>query len=348
MKLMHTRSNRSVRRLRSLRGPIALFAVAMALIVALLVLWNVVLAVDYQRIRELATRATAEGAAAFHTTFIALGSVLFVTAIALLAVLGAQLFSEIRFSRRLANFIATFTHELNSPLSSIKLFAETLRDTELSPDERRRFCDLILADTDRLHGRITNVLRAAVIDGPHGLRLAPRRVDLGEVIARDLAARRPRFERCERTVTVCLDCEPGIEVELDRREFAHVLDNLYDNAIKYGRPDGVHITIRLTRSEAPDLAVLEFRDDGMGIDAQASGVVFERFARAEAHAPEAARPGTGLGLWIARAIVRAHGGAIEARSAGIGAGTTIRIELPLAAPVRRAAPTRADAAHSGR
>jgi signal transduction histidine kinase len=307
-----------------------MFVVALVLVLALAVLWNVVLAVDYQRIRELAERAMAEGGAAFHTTFIALGSVLFVATIVLLSVLGAQLFSEIRHTRRLSEFIATFTHELNSPLSSIKLFAQTLRDGDVSPQDRRRFCDLILADTERLHGRISNVLRAALVEGPKGLQVARQPVELRGYVEDYLAARRPVLERYDQPVEVKLLPGEPVEVDLDPQEFRHVLDNLVDNAVKYGREAGVRIELAIEDAGAPGLVALEVRDDGAGIGHEDLRAIFDRFGRAEQRVEGARRQGTGLGLWIVRAIVTAHGGSIEARSPGVGEGATFRIELPTA------------------
>src|SRR5439155_15798552 len=106
---------------------------------------NVVLVNDYRQIRELAERAP-QGAA-FHWTVLALGSFLFLSVVVLLSILASQLFSEIRWNERQQNFIASVSHELNSPLSSIKLYARTLRG-EVTPDDRARFLQVILADVD--------------------------------------------------------------------------------------------------------------------------------------------------------------------------------------------------------
>ncbi len=185
------------RRIRSLKGPIALFVVGLALVVALLALWNVVLAVDYARIRELAARATAEGGGAFHWTFIAIGSGLFAATIAVFSVLGAQLISEVRYNQRLSSFIAMFTHELNSPLAAIRCSAQTLRQNPAIPQEERdRFLDGIVSEAERLHGRIANVLRAAQLESPLGLRLAPEVVDLRAFLEDYVAARRAASAAC--------------------------------------------------------------------------------------------------------------------------------------------------------
>lgn len=308
-----------------------LFVISLVLMVALLVLWNVVLAVDYQYIRQLAERAE-EAGEAFHWTFIALGSVLFVAVISLLSILGAQLFGEIRFSQRLGGFVATFTHELNSPLASIKLFAQTLRKSELPREEQLRFLDLILADVDRLGVQISNVLCAAQVDSPHGLRLVTECVDLHAYLVEFAAARGAAAERLENEVTIVLSDGPAAtgrpSVQIDRLVFRQALDNLVDNAIKYRRSgQPARIELAITPASVGWVG-LEVRDDGRGIEVEHLERVFDRFSRLEEPRDAARKQGTGLGLWIVHAIVDSHGGHVEALSEGPGKGTTVRIELP--------------------
>jgi signal transduction histidine kinase len=316
--------------IRSVKGPAILFVIALVLTVALLVLWIVVLAVDISRISELAQKAEAESGEAFHWTFMALGSALFVTTIVLLSIIGAQLISEIRASQRLATFIATFTHELNSPLASIKLFAQTLRRSGLKPEEQERFLDLILADVERLRGQISNVLRTAQVDGPLGLQKAPEVVDLNAWLEEYVAARRLGLERTGGDVRLDFAPGPPATVLVDRSLFRQVIDNLLDNAVKYARPGagGVRIQVVTCAGARPGTVALEVRDDGCGVHEQDLERIFSRFGRAESGAPARCQ-GTGLGLWVVRTLVEAHHGEVWATSPGPGHGTTIRIELPL-------------------
>lgn len=334
----------NLRQIRSVRGPAILFVIALVLVVALLILWNVVLAVDYQRISELAREAEEQGGA-FHWTFIALGSVLFVTTIVLLSVLGAQLISEIRQSQRLAAFIATFTHELNSPLASIKLFTQTLRRPGLKPEEQERFLDLILADVERLRAQIGNVLRAAQVDGPVGLRTTPEVTDLNAWLEEYVAARRLGFERTSGDVRLAFASGRPASVLLDRALFRQVIDNLVENAVKYARPEagGVTVQVVVLDGSRDETVAVEVRDDGCGIHEGDLERIFERFGRAE-RGQTARCQGTGLGLWVVRTLVEAHGGEVWATSPGLGKGATIRLELPLhgaAAPPVPAAGTAA-------
>lgn len=316
----------NLRQIRSVKGPAALFVVSLVCVVALLVLWNVGLGISYRRLKELATADQAGGA--FHWTFIGVGSGLFVTTIALLSVLGGQLISEIRQSQRTATFIATFTHELNSPLASIKLFAQTLRRGGLEPAQHDRFLSLILEDVERLRGRISNVLRAAQLDSPLGLETALEEVELNAWLEDHFAARRLGLERVG---AARLDVEPGAPalVVVDKALLRQALDNLLDNAIKYARPDqgGARVRVVVLPGSRPEHVAIEVRDEGVGIHAGDLERIFERFKRAE-QGPQTRCQGTGLGLWVVRTIVEALDGEVWATSPGPDKGTTIRIELP--------------------
>ncbi|MHC4828983.1 MAG: sensor histidine kinase [Planctomycetota bacterium] len=319
-----------LRRLRGLKGPVILFVIALVLAVALLVLWNVVLAIDYRRITELAAQAAKQEGAAFHTTFISVGSALFAATIALFSILGAILIQEILFSRRLSGFIATFTHELNSPLASIKLFAQTLRGQEdLGLEQRRRFLDLMLHDVERLHTQISNVLRAGEVDSPLGISVRPERVDLIEYLREYVDARQPRLQCLDTPGTLEFDAsdDVALEARLDRAAFRQALDNVIDNSVKY-TAQGEAPWIRISASAAkPGRVAIEVTDRGVGIERKELGDVFDRFQRSQA-ARGSRRGGTGLGLWIVQALIEAHEGDVAALSAGHGRGTTIRFEVP--------------------
>jgi two-component system, OmpR family, phosphate regulon sensor histidine kinase PhoR len=323
-------SSKPTRTIRSLRGTVILFVVAMVLVVTLTALWNVVLAVDYQRIKALMTAHQAESPdGAFHWTFIAVGSVLFVATIVLFSVLGARLFTQIRWAQRLSTFIATFTHELNSPLASIKMFAQTLQKPDLKPEERERFLKLILLDVDRLHRQISNTLASVQLDSLTGLRVDMTPVDLGPYLEDYVNRKRMTLPRQGRA-TLSLTRGLEVEVQLDPLTFVHVLDNLVDNAVKYGRPDGVHVEIKVVAGSRLGWVGIEVSDNGSGIPAPDLERVLEQFGRAD-HDAANRNQGTGLGLWIAHQVVDAHKGRLRAHSAGKDQGTTITMELPIRA-----------------
>jgi len=328
-------SRRSLSFTRSIRGPATLFVIALVLVVALTILWNVVLSRDYLRIQELAARAASEEGGTFHWTFIALGSTLFVAIISLVSVLGAQLMGEIKMNQRQSAFIATVTHELNSPLASIKLYAQTLRNQGLTPEERARFLDTLLSDVERLRALIANVLRAAQVE-TNRLRLQRERTDLRAHMADYVRETQSALEKRAPGSTIRLrDDAVEAEVLLDALIFRHVLDNLVDNAVKYGKDGRAEIEVAILHGAAPRVSVmprpvaLELRDRGIGIPRTHLSTIFERFRRIDDDGDmQRSRQGTGLGLSIARALVELHGGTLSARSEGPGQGAVLRIELP--------------------
>ncbi|MHC4407720.1 MAG: sensor histidine kinase [Planctomycetota bacterium] len=302
----------------SLRGPAILLGLVIVFSVALTVLWNVFLVQDYNKILE------ATGEVSFHTTFIVIGSVLFTAIIVLSTVLGIQLITNLRWRQRQANFIASVSHELNSPLGAIKLFGQTLRSDQLSARERARFVEKILANVNRLASLISNILRAAEADYiGEELVVDPGEVDLHALLVDYVEdARTLHADRLE----ISLTGEP-VWVELDALLFLQVLDNLIDNALRYRGDKPASVKLRL--ESHGDRAQLEVIDTGVGIPADRLESIFDRFHRIREGERETGRRGVGIGLNVVRTIVRSHGGTVKALSEGPGSGTTIRIRLPL-------------------
>lgn len=320
----------------SIRGPVTLFVIVLALCVTLTVLWHVALVGEYQKLRELAEGTT------FHWSFMALGSVLFLAIIVLSSILGAQLIGHVRWRQRQSNFIASVSHELNSPLSAIKLFAQTLRNPDMKVGDRLNFVEKILGDVDRLQRLIANILRAAEVDHRgEALPVAPRRTDLTaylEGYVDDLAAL-----VTERQLAVETELERDCWVMLDPLMFRQVLDNLVDNAVRYRGDEPPRLAMRLARSD--DFLEIAVADHGIGVPAKELASLFDRFYQVADPRDQGGRKGTGIGLFVVRSIVHAHGGQVEAWSAGPGHGTEIRIRLPriaVPAPPAAAEPTVAD------
>ncbi|MEM7350875.1 MAG: HAMP domain-containing sensor histidine kinase [Acidobacteriota bacterium] len=305
----------------SLRGPVTLFVIVLVLIITLTVLWHVALVQDYQKLKDLAAQD-----AAFHWTFIALGSVLFLTIIVLASILGSQLIGHIRWSRRQSNFIASVSHELNSPLSAIKLFAQTLRKSELSTRDRIDFVDKILFDVERLQRLIANILRAAEIDNRGDeLPVVMQSVELFGYLRAYIRDAQTLNE--ENDLHLTLSGQGEMWSKLDRMMFRQVLDNLIDNAIRYRgdqRP-----RVELTLEQVDEWGELRIVDRGIGVEAHELPHLFDRFYRSEDQAGPPKRKGTGIGLFVVRSIVEAHGGRVKAFSAGRGRGLTVSIRLPL-------------------
>ncbi|MCA8961452.1 MAG: HAMP domain-containing histidine kinase [Planctomycetes bacterium] len=301
----------------SIKGPIILSAVVLVLVVTLTVIWNLTLVHDYNKLRDLAVQS-----GAFHGTMIAVGSVLFFLIIVFACILIFQLIHNIRWAQRQSEFIATVSHELNSPLASIKLFAQTLRSDRLSREDHEKFVDRILTGVERLSHIISNILRAAEVEhGRGGIVVTPERVELTNYIEEFLEQARDVFGP---TLDVTFTTEGECWVDIDPVAFRQVLENLLDNAVRYRSGDRAEVEVRLeTRGERWELLV---SDRGIGVQRSDLKRIFDRFYRSESEAGR--RPGMGIGLNVVRSIVTGHGGHVVASSAGPGHGLAIQISLP--------------------
>jgi signal transduction histidine kinase len=252
--------------------------------------------------------------------------VLFFAAIILGLILNTGfLVREIKLNEQHDSFINAVTHELKTPITSIRLHLETLQRREVDEAQRRKFYELMLLDTDRLLRTVEQVLKA----GAAGHKApAPNRVEVefSSLVREcmDLAGTRHHLEpgalRYEQV-------QNGSEVFVqgDPEELRTAVLNMLDNAIKYsgGRVD-VSTEIELPDSEH---VVLRVRDQGVGIPAEDLKRIFKRFYRVPRRTFQQVK-GTGLGLFIVRAIARAHGGRVFAESEGAGRGTTVTLKLP--------------------
>jgi two-component system phosphate regulon sensor histidine kinase PhoR len=224
-------------------------------------------------------------------------------------------------NRAQRNFVAQVTHELKSPLASLQLHLETIRRRRPSQEKMQTFLDTMFADTDRLRILIDNLLSANRLE-QRGLKLALRRTDFSDFVTTYFRARQyslPKAGRME------LDIAPGLFVRMEPSELETVLRNLLENALLYSVGPPV---IRVSLRQEERFAHLVFADQGKGISKKEQKKVFRMFYRAR-HPGETIR-GTGLGLFIVRAVVRLHQGKVWAESEGLGKGTTFHIRLPLA------------------
>ena len=227
--------------------------------------------------------------------------------------------------RRLENlrrdFVANVSHELKTPLSSIKAYAETLLSGALEDKEhRRQFVARIDEQADRLHQLIQDLLSLARIEsGVEVHQIVP--VPLAELMSECLAHHAPAAEAKQ----IALSCEspaPSVCVAADYEGLREILDNLVDNAIKY-TPNGGRVTIRTRHDDGHVL--IDVQDTGIGIAAEDQPRVFERFYRVD-RARSRELGGTGLGLSIVKHLVQAFGGSVSLSSAP-GAGSTFTVRL---------------------
>ena len=232
---------------------------------------------------------------------------------------------EIRRNEQHDTFLNAVTHELKTPIASIKLYLETLKTRDLDEPKRQEFYDIMLADNERLLGTVEQVLQASrTREKQRNMNLAE--IDLGALIGDTISMVRTRLHLAETTIRFVPPTE-NIHVVGDRTELQTVFANLLDNAVKYsGGEPKISMRVKLTRSGKADVYV---RDSGIGIQSTDLKRVFKRFYRVPNVSATAAK-GTGLGLPIVRAIVEKHGGRIKAESRGEGTGSTFRVQLPVA------------------
>ncbi len=233
---------------------------------------------------------------------------------------------EIRRNEQHDSFINAVTHELKTPIASIRLYLETLQQREVDESQRREFYQSMLVDTERLMVTVEQVLKAGAVaqKKASGQRIP---VDFNTLVRECVELARVRHHLPPENLDYRESLPPSGSARIlgDPDELHTVVTNLLDNAVKYS-PDGVHIVVEL---DVPDeeLLVLRVRDRGVGIPQDELKRIFKRFYRVRRRGRPRVK-GTGLGLFIVRSIVRNHGGRVFAESEGTGKGTTVTLELP--------------------
>jgi signal transduction histidine kinase len=221
-------------------------------------------------------------------------------------------------------FVALISHDLRTPLTSIIGYVELALDPEVEPpldEERRSYLEVVGRSSERLLRLVDDLLFVARLQAGT-LVLVAAEVDLRRIAAQAVDEARPRAEANGLALSFLAGSDPVV-IEADKGRIFQLLDNLISNAIKF-TPDGGRVDVRV--EPALDGAVIEVSDTGIGLSQAEAELVFDRFFRSSRSRAQQV-PGTGLGLFISRAIAETHGGVITVSSQE-GAGTTFRIELP--------------------
>jgi signal transduction histidine kinase len=236
--------------------------------------------------------------------------------------LAAQNVELLEADRLKDEFVALISHDVRTPLTSIIGYVELALDDGVEPpldEERRSYLDIVSRSSERLMRIVDDLLFVARLQAGR-LVLEPTKLDLAEIALQAVEEARPRAER--KGLTLSFVGDGPASVEADRGRMFQLLDNLVSNAIKF-TPEGGRVDV--CAMHTADGAVLEVSDTGIGLPPDELELVFDRFFRS-GHAVSNQIPGTGLGLFIARAIAEAHGGHISASNRD-GGGTTFRIDL---------------------
>lgn len=233
---------------------------------------------------------------------------------------------EIRRSEQHDAFLNSVTHELKTPIASIRLYLETLKSRDVSEEKRQEFYTIMLEDSDRLLSTVEQVLQAGRIK-ERGQQFNISEIDIVEVISSAITIVRSRYHLDNEVIRFA---DPSTEINIlgDAEELLSAFVNLLDNAVKYSGDDP-KISVRIKPAGFNKRIAVIVRDNGIGIPPSDLKRIFKRFYRVPGAASKE-RKGTGLGLFIVRSIVEKHGGKIEAESRGEGQGSKFIIQLPIA------------------
>ena len=253
-----------------------------------------------------------------------LGIIFFGVIIAGMVVNTIFLVREIRRNERQDSFLNAVTHELKTPIASIRLYLETLQSRNVDEEQRAGFYRIMLEDTDRLLGTVEQVLKAG--ETKHGSdRSKWTELDFGEVVRDAVELARVRKNIGNDTLRFSSEPQEELLVVGNADELRTAVFNLLDNAVKYSGANP-RITVSLLRPNI-DSVVLQVNDEGVGIPRADLKRIFKRFYRAPNPLSGEVK-GTGLGLFIVRSIARRHGGDAFAQSTGEGGGSTFTLKLP--------------------
>ena len=299
---------------KSLKWPILLAVVMIVLLVGLTVGWvllNVFGAISSQKSSNV------------YWALLSVGSVMFLFVLAGVILYLIWSIQQINLNRRQSNFIDAVTHELKSPIASLKLFLQTLGKRNIDEVKRREFYGSMLDDVDRLDQLITQLLNVARLqqnsDSPE-----PESWVSVEWMLEDYASKLTLQHHVARE---CLAIDsPGCDVWSRQIDIEILVRNLIDNALKYGgRPLTVQIVVQF---DAPlNSARISITDNGPGIPKHLRKKIFKRFYRVGDEL-ERTKPGTGLGLFLVRSIVRRLKGSIRVADSPKNSGTRFELVLP--------------------
>jgi len=254
-----------------------------------------------------------------------LGSILALMIISGVVLNTTFLVREIRRNEQHDAFINAVTHELKTPVASIRLYLETLQTRTIEETKRQEFYRTMVEDSERLLATIEQILRTGRVGSISHRKLHLSRIDLNSVVEECLQRARVLY----RVAPGAIDYRAGAPVTIlgDLDEVRAAVSNLIDNAVKYS---GNPVRVKIEMDSIEDKYVsLRVRDQGVGIPKMELKQIFKRFYRVPG--PLSVRvKGTGLGLYIVRSVAKRHGGRAWAESEGLGHGSTFILQLPIA------------------
>jgi len=296
---------------RSLKIPITLGITMIVVLVVLIVGW--ILLSVFGAMREYQN-------AAVYWVVLSVGASLFVLLLAGTIVYLVLSVKSVNLNRRQSNFVDSVTHELKSPIASLKLYLQTLKRRQISEQEQKDFVKYMLEDVERLDTLITHLLAVGNIDQSRTEKdIEPVRLhEMVDEVAESVCLRhRVDSSVVRRQLKACV-------VQSNRVDLDMIISNLIDNAIKYA---GESPDVLVSLESNATFAILRVADNGQGIPRHMRRKVFGRFVRLGSEL-EREKPGTGLGLYIVTTLVRGMGGNIDVTDSDLG-GALFTVTLPL-------------------
>lgn len=229
---------------------------------------------------------------------------------------------EIRRNEQHDAFINAVTHELKTPVASIRLYLQTLQTRAVEEPKRQEFYRIMLHDSDRLLSTIEQILRTGRM-GAARRPLNLSRVDLADLVEQCVA--RARSVHSLPDGAIAYTRGPALTFAADEDEVRAAISNLIDNAVKYS---GKRVIVNVSVHQEGDRVSVRVADQGPGIPKAELTPIFKRFYRVPGAMASAVK-GTGLGLYIVRSVAKRHGGRAWAESEGLGHGSTFIIEFPI-------------------
>ena len=253
-----------------------------------------------------------------------LGVIFFALIIAGIIIYTVFLVREIHRNEQQDSFLNAVTHELKTPIASLRLYLETLESRTLNEAQRHDFYRIMLEDTDRLLGTVEQILRAGEARNASNKKNWEE-VDFSSLVAETVELTRLRHNLPPEALRFAAPPVEKLYLRGNPRELRTAVFNLVENAVKYSG-EKKEIVIEILTPNM-DTVLLRVRDQGIGIPASELKRIFKRFYRVASSATGRVK-GTGLGLFIVRSIARRHGGDAFAESEGTGHGSTFNLRLP--------------------
>ena len=226
---------------------------------------------------------------------------------------------ELKFHQQ--NFLMAVTHELKTPLASMKIYLDSLRSEKISPEKKAEVLPRMKQDITRLEKMVENILDAGRFERS-GYRLNKSVIDLGAMVREAVAEL--RSQTSPGPVSIIEDIADGIRLSCDRRALSRAIGALLENGIRHNDKPQIEIRVSLARRDSGCRIIVS--DNGVGLSSREIGRIFNRFY-SQSKVNEPGHQGSGLGLYLAREIIRAHDGEIEAKSRGAGQGAEFTITL---------------------